>query len=194
MFTTVHLRPALLAALTVSIAAGCTHSRGAGAKPAAAPVAQEALRTSIESVDRGASSVTVRDADGRPLTLVASDPALVTPLHPRDPVRLIYQQTLSLELEDEQPVGNAESVREASHLAPVAALDPHTPAFWHRVNTVVEILAVAPAGSAATFRSPEGNVRRVEVGDLRERERVAKLRPGDEVAVAFTDKLVLERD
>jgi hypothetical protein len=66
--------------------------------------------------------------------------------------------------------------------------------FRRRVDTVVEILAVAPEGQAATFRIPEGNVREVEIDDIRNREQVKRLRPGDAVAVVYTEKLLLERD
>lgn len=154
---------------------------------------KESLNTSVESVDVAGRTVTLRDSNGRPFTIVTGDSSAIERLHPNDPVRLVYQEAVSFQLQDESANKNAAPPLTVQRFETKRLPDHDGVEFARRVDTVVEIVSVAPEGSAATFRIiPEGNVRAVEIEDLLNREKVKRLRPGDAVAVVYTEKLLLE--
>jgi hypothetical protein len=151
---------------------------------------KEQLSTSVESVDVAGRSVTLLDADGRPFTIVTGDSATLQRLHPNDPVRLTYQEAVSFQLHDPDAKDTPAPIVQRFETQPLPR--GQGTEFRRRVDTIVEIVSVSPEGSEATFRIPEGNVRAVEIEDVRNREKVKRLRPGDAVAVVYTEKLLLQ--
>jgi hypothetical protein len=189
--------------LAMSIAAVTLPACARGAKTETARRAErtsgalstkESLRTSVEAVDQAGRSVTLRDDHGRPFTIVAGDGAALERLQPNDPVRLVYQEAVAFQLRDDEDGENTAQPATLQRFETRQLPKGEGVEFRRRVDTVVEILAVAPEGNAATFRIPEGNVRHVEIEDIENRNKVRQLRPGDAVAVVYTEKLLLERD
>jgi hypothetical protein len=176
---------------------GCArHARSENAKRAAETSGElstkESLSTSVDSVDLAGHTITLRDANGRPFTIVTGDSHALERMHPDDPVRLVYQEAVSFRLQDEQAGQNAAPPLTVQRFETKRLPDRDGVEFARRVDTMVEIVSVDPEGSAATFRIPEGNVRAVEIEDARNREKIKRLRPGDAVAVVYTEKLLLQ--
>ena len=190
---------ALCASLLLAAAAlpGCARdARSENAKRVAETsgelTTKETLSTSVESVDLPSRAVTLRDANGRPFTIVTGDAAALERLHPNDPVKLVYQEAISFQLQEEKADQSAPLPVTVQRYETKRPPEGEGVEFARRVDTVVEIVSIAPEGTAATFRIPEGNVRAVEIEDVRNREKVKRLRPGDAVAVVYTERLRLE--
>jgi hypothetical protein len=66
--------------------------------------------------------------------------------------------------------------------------------FARKVSATVEIVSVTKDGSHATFRVPDGALRTVYVDDKPSQAKIANMRPGDAVAVTYTEKLALALD
>jgi hypothetical protein len=184
----------LLAASGLSGCAGKARSESAqrAAETSGELSAKESLSTSVESVDVAGRSVTLRDANGRPFTIVTGDSGALERMQPDDAVRLVYQEAVSFQLQDEEVDQKTAPPLTVQRFETKRLPDREGVEFARRVDTVVEIVSVDPEGSTATFRIPEGNVRAVEIEDARNREKVKRLRPGDAVAVVYTEKLLLE--
>jgi hypothetical protein len=185
--------------LLVSGLPGCAHKAEAeharrAAETSGELTTKELLNTSVESVDVEARTLTLRDASGRPFTIITGDATALDDLRPSDPVRLVYQEAVSFRLQDAPSDQKAAPPATVQRFETKRLPDNDGVEFARRVDTVVEIVSISPHGSAATFRVPDGNLRAVAIDDLRNRAQVKRLRPGDAVAVVYTEKLLLERE
>ena len=178
----------------LSASAGCakSHEKAAAesAKKRAAQTSNElvykdSVSATVEQVDLENRTVTLREPEGDTFTVAVGDNVALERIEPEDKVNVAYQESLAFEL---QPP-NAEPRMGAS--ATTERL-PEGVQYGRKVTTTVEILAIAPQGTAATFRNPEGDVRTVEVDNPANREKVANLRPGDNVEVTYTEKLAVQ--
>jgi hypothetical protein len=198
MFEDRHIRRSVCAGLLLlgaGAAPGCARQSKAEhaqrvAETSGEVATKESLSTSVESVDVPSRSVTLLDADGRPFTIVTGDDATLQRLRPNDPVRLTYQEAVSFELQDPDVKNAPAPIVQRFETQPLP--NGQGTEFRRRVDTVVEIVSVSPEGKEATFRIPEGNVRAVAIEDVRNREKIKRLRPGDAVAVVYTERLLLQ--
>ncbi len=181
---------ALLASLGSACARGGKGSETAQrAKEANTQLSRaDTLRATIDSVDPENRAVTLRDAGGQPFTVLVGDEVDIDRLKPNDEVRVTYQESLDLALLD--PASRAAQDPGTSQQATRSEL-PDGVQFGRQVKTTVQIVAVAPHGTSATIRVPDGELRTVEVDDPSSRKKVSHLRPGDAVEVTYTEKLAL---
>ncbi|MFT3927118.1 MAG: hypothetical protein QM778_31520 [Myxococcales bacterium] len=148
-------------------------------------VYKDSVTATVESVDKDNRLVTLRDPEGEPFTVAVGEGVALERMEPDDKVNVAYQESLAFELQEPgaEPKMGAETTAEKL---------PEGVQYGRKVTTTVEILAVAPKGTAATFRNQEGDVRTVEVDNPANREKVSHLRPGDNVEVTYTEKLAVQ--
>ena len=192
--TTAAARPLLIASLILAGAACSKGEKGTEtaerAEETSGQISQtESLRATVQAVDQKNRTVTLRDEDGRPFEVEAGPGVELSRLTAGDTVLVVYQESIAFELQDpsekpEEPTSVEESRRRI----------PDGVQFGRQIKTTVEIVSVAPNGTEATFRGPEGAVRTVQVADARNQEKIANLRPGDSVEVTYTEKLNVEVD
>lgn len=152
----------------------------------------ESLRATVQAVDEANRTVTLRDEEGRPFEVEAGPGVELSRLRANDTVLVVYQESLAFSLQDpdsEQAENEPATVEESTRRR-----IPDGVQFGRQIKTTVEIVSVAPDGTEATIRVPEGAVRTVQVADARNQEKVAKMRPGDSVDVTYTEKLNVEVD
>lgn len=188
---------AVLAAMLLIAGAACAKGEKGSetakrAEEASGEMSQtESLRATVESVDEANRTVTLRDEQGRPFVVEAGSGVELSRLHRNDTVLVVYQESLAFELQDpkseaaKEPATTEQSMRRRI---------PDGVQFGREIRTTVEIVSVAPDGTEATFRVPEGAVRTVQVADASNQQKVANLRPGDAVEVTYTEKLNVEVD
>jgi hypothetical protein len=146
---------------------------------------QDSVSATVEAIDRDNRTVTLREPQGEVFTVAVGEGVPIERMEPQDKVNVAYQESLAFEL---QPPGENPKVGAST----TAEELPEGVQYGRKVTTTVEILAVAPRGAAATFRNQEGQVRTVEVDNPENREKVANLRPGDNVEVTYTEKLAVQ--
>lgn len=139
----------------------------------------------VENVDRETRTVTLREPDGEMMTVAVSDNVAMDRIEPNDKVNVAYQESLAFELKEPGTALGRTAEATSERL-------PQGVQFGRRVTSTVEILAVAPNGTTATFRNAEGQVRSVDVLNPENQEKVANLKPGDSVEVAYTERLAIE--
>jgi translation initiation factor IF-1 len=147
----------------------------------------DSVTATVESVDRENRTVTLREPEGDIYTVAVGEGVALDRVEPDDKVNVAYQEALGFQL---QPPGDKPRMDEEA----TAEKLPNGVQYGRKVTTTVEILAIAPKGEAATFRNQDGDVRTVEVDNPVNREKVANLRPGDNVEVTYTEKLAVQLD
>jgi hypothetical protein len=188
-----HVILAAVAALSMT-SAGCSkgQSKGAEESSRAAQTSGQAVRSEeasvkVAAVDRENRTVTLEEPSGELVTVNVGDDVRLENIEPDDTVKVKYEQALAFQLQDP----NAEPI-EGRQAALTAERLPQGVQYGHRVSGTVEILAVDPDGTVATFRNPEGEVRTIEVEDPVNQQKVSRLRPGDDVQVTYTEKLSVQ--
>jgi hypothetical protein len=193
-----HTKPAARVALGIllaSCAPGCAkheHTKNTNAERASETSGSmsqtESLLATVQEVDSERRVVTLSDAQGKRIALDIADSVDLTRIHPQDAVRITYQESVAFALATENETGDGPSVEESTRRIPEGVQ------FGRRIRTTVEIVSVTKDGSHATFRIPEGPLRTVYIDDTPSQEKIAKLRPGDAVAVTYTEKLAVAVD
>ncbi len=188
-----NLAASALALGLMSMGAACAKSGSKAASETAKRQAQtsnelvykDSVSATVEAVDRDNRTVTLREPEGEVFTVAVGEGVAIERMEPQDKVNVAYQESLAFELQapGAEPKMGAETTAERL---------PEGVQYGRKVTTTVEILAVAPQGVAATFRNQEGDVRTVEVDNPANREKVANLRPGDNVEVTYTEKLAVQ--
>ena len=184
-------------AMCLSLSVACTkHAESAKSASRAQETSgaitdTEAVKAIVQEVDRERRQVTVRDeAGGGSFVVAIGDSVDLSRIEPNDALRLVYQESLAFALTD----------KERAEIAPGPAVEqsaeriPDGVQFARKVSATVEIVSVTQDGSHATFRVPDGALRTVYVGDKPSQEKIANMRPGDAVAVTYTEKLALALD
>jgi hypothetical protein len=150
----------------------------------------ETLRATVQNVDSERRLVTLRDEGGTSFVVAIGDSVDIARIKPNDALRLAYQTSIAFALAD----------KERAELAPGPAVEqraeriPDGVQFARKVSATVEIVSVTKDGSHATFRVPDGALRTVYVDDKPSQTKIANMRPGDAVAVTYTEKLALALD
>lgn len=184
------------ACLAIAGAVGCAKSgKSSEIEKRAEETSGEATRTktvmsaTIETVDVEDRVVGLRDEQGRPFAVEVGPEVRIEQMRPGQQVTVTYQESVAFALED--PESNEAKNPQTVVQEDVSRGAPLGVEFARRVKTTVKIVEVASDGATATFRVPEGEIRTVQVENLDNRKKVANLRPGDAVAVHFTEKLAI---
>jgi hypothetical protein len=150
----------------------------------------EALKATVEAVDADKRVVMLRDEHGEPFTLDVGENVDLSKLRAKDSVRVVYQESVAFALANEQET----AVPESALVEQSTQRIPEGVQFGRKVSATVEVVSVTEDGSHATFRVPDGAMRTVYVDDPPSQQKIANLRPGDAVAVTYTEKLAVALD
>lgn len=149
----------------------------------------DTLQATIDSIDPETRTVSLHDQEGHAFTVLVGEEVDLERLHPKETVNVTYQESVAFELVDpksadatQEPATVQESTRRRV---------PDGVQFGRQIKTRVDIVSIAPRGTSATFRVPEGDLRTVEIGDAATQHKVSNLRPGDSVEVTYTEKLAV---
>ncbi|MET0343211.1 MAG: hypothetical protein ABW252_19540 [Polyangiales bacterium] len=183
--------------LTLGAGAGCAR-RGKSEDTTAARVEKtrgemresDRIRATVERVDASARMVQLKDEQGHRFAVEAGEAALAR-VKPGDSIDVRYQESVAFALKepDAKPQASDTKVRESTEQTGDGEVQ-----FGRQISTTVQILTVAPNGTAVEFRVPDGPVRTVAIDDADSQRKVANLRPGDAVQVTYTEKLALAVD
>jgi hypothetical protein len=172
-----------LAGLLLSL--GCTHQE---TPPAAPQSAQRELmldtRAVVEKVDQNTREVRLRTMDGKELTVLAGPEVRnLAQVSAGDTVRLSYYERVVARMAEPGAGGPA-----TTSVVTSRAPEGGTPAGLYGATTdmVVEFLAYDPATGVVTVKTPDDVTQQVVVNPAM-REFAAARRPGDRVAVQFTN-------
>lgn len=186
-----------LALAGTSACAKQTQSQPTTAKRAEATSGQitetETAQATVQAVDAQRRVVTMRDESGQPYQVYVGDKVDLSQIHENDKLRLAYQESIAFALTDKEEKEKAD-LEGAPEVEESTQRIPEGVQFGRKVSTTVEIVSVTKDGSHATFRVPDGAVRTVYVDDQPSQRKIANMRPGDAVAVTYTEKLAVAVD
>jgi hypothetical protein len=147
----------------------------------------EVLKAKVEKVDPDHRVIAMKDQSGRPFVIDVGENVPLQTIKPQDWVSVKYQEAVSFALKEpgrsDQP-----AIEQSTRRIPDGVQ------FARKIDTTVEIVSVTDDGSHATFRVPDGMVRTVYVDDPPNQRKISRLKPGDEVAVTYTEKLAVALD
>jgi ribosome-associated protein YbcJ (S4-like RNA binding protein) len=147
----------------------------------------EVLKAKVENVDAAHRVIAMKDHSGRPFVIDVGQNVPLETIQPQDWVSVKYQESVAFALKE--PGGPDQPAVEQS-----TRRIPDGVQFARTIDATVEIVAVTDDGSHATFRVPDGMVRTVFVDDPPNQRKISRLKPGDEVAVTYTEKLAVVLD
>ena len=169
------------------VCAACAHQEPPPAAPQSAQ--REMLldtRAVVEKVDQNTREVRLRTTDGRELTVVAGPEVRnLAQVSAGDTVRLTYYEGVVARMAEPGAGGPA-----TTSVVTARAPQGGKPAGVYGATTdmVVEFLAYDPTTGVATFKTPDGMTQSITVSPAM-REFAAARRPGDRVAVQFTNAI-----
>src|SRR4051812_21332029 len=132
----------------------------------------EAMTATVERVDKENQTVILRDDQGLRFAMDVDQSALER-LKPQDTIQVVYQEVLAFALED--PAKQSEP--DKTQIEESAQRDGDDGVqVGRRVRTTVQIVSVAPKGTAVEFRVPEGAVRKIAIDQEQNRREVQSLR------------------
>lgn len=174
-------------------AGGCTKNR-----PATTPsrveetrgeiTQSEVLSAAVVDVDAANRVISMKDQNGRPFLINVGDNVAIERIRPHDWVNVRYEESVAFSLQEPGTAAADPVVEESTKRVPDGVQ------FGRTVSTTVEIVSVTADGSHATFRVPEGMVRTVYINDPPNQKKISRLKPGDAVAVTYTELLSVARD
>lgn len=178
---------ALCSVLCLSACANKSQSESsrAGAATSGEISQVEVLKAKVEDVDAAQRVIALRDESGRPFVIDVGENVPLDRIRPHDWLSVKYQESVEF------------SLKEPGEAAPVPAVEqstrrvPDGVQFGRKIDALVEIVSVTADGSHATFKVPDGMTRTVYIDDQPNQRKIARLRPGDEVAVTYTEKLAV---
>lgn len=168
----------------VLLGMGCAGHQGttASLKSSSADVVRnEATIAVVTDIDRDKRVVTMKEADGKLTTVAVGDDVVLGRMDTGDKVRVDCEESLGLQL-----LEPGHSIDEEAYTNETL---PKGVTFGRRVAATAEILAVASEGKSATFRCPDGAVHKMGVETKASRSKIARLHPGDDVQVFWTENL-----
>lgn len=181
--------PRLTAAIGLMALCLATACAGVAQRPAEQATLVTSTAT-VEAVDASTRSLRLRDAtDGAVFTVTAGPEVRnFAQIEPGDQVEIDFFESTVLEIADPADSGEPLTV-----VAGGRAPEGDRPGAAAVVSTsvVVEVISYDADTGFATFRLPDGTVRRTTIGpDLR--AFAAARRPGDRVLVTITDAVAVE--
>jgi hypothetical protein len=169
---------------------------GACQRPAPPPPTDVAhtkqLVATVETVDISTRQVLLRTPDGAHTTVVAGPEVRNLPqLRAGDRVTVTYQEAIAVQMA--QP-GSAPP--DVAALVAQRAAPGQLPggAVGGVVAARVTVVSAAPDGTSVTFTGPRGVLHTAAVRDPNMQSFVQRLRPGDQVDVAYANELALRVD
>ena len=166
---------------------------GACQRPAPPPPTDVAhtkqLVATVELVDMSTRQVLLRTSDGARATVVAGPEVRNLPqLRAGDRVTVTYQEAIAVQMA--QP-GSAPP--DVAALVAQRAAPGQLPggAVGGVVAARVTVVSVAPDGTSVTFTGPSGVFHTAEVWDPQMQSFVQRLKPGDQVDVAYANELAV---
>lgn len=145
----------------------------------------EVLKAKVENVDAAQRVIAMRDESGRPFVIDVGENVPLERIHPQDWLSVKYQESVSFALKEPGEAEPVPAVEQSTRRVPDGVQ------FGRKIDALVEIVSVTPDGSHATFKVPDGATRTVFIDDQPNQRKIARLRPGDEVAVTYTEKLAV---
>ena len=178
---------AAVGALLLSVLGAC---QSPAPPPAPASVAHtKQLVATVESVDISTHQVLLRTPDGAHATVVAGPEVRnLAQLRAGDRVTVTYQEAIAVQMA--QP-GSAPL--DAGALVAQRAALGQLPggAVGGVVSARVSVVSVAPNGTSVTFTGPRGVLHTADVQDPKMQSFVQRLKPGDQVDVAYANELAV---
>lgn len=172
----------------VLVGMGCAgNQRGTKATlraPGAEAVKGHTTIATVTHIDRENQLVTMKEADGDLSTVAVGDHIILGRMEIGDEVRIDYQESLGFKLLE--PGQSIDEVKFTNETLPAGVT------FGRKVATTVEILKVVDDGESTTFRSEDGSVHKLKADSKAKRTKLAQLRPGDDVAASYTEKLSIK--
>jgi hypothetical protein len=181
---------ASVALCSVLCVGACAHkSQSQSARGGAATSGElsqvEVLKAKVEDVDASQRVIAMRDESGRPFVIDVGNNVPIERIHPHDWLNVKYQESVAFALKEPGQSAPEPAVEQSTRRVPDGVQ------FGRKIDALVEIVSVTPDGSHATFKVPDGMTRTVYIDDEPNQRKIARLRPGDEVAVTYTEKLAV---
>jgi ribosome-associated protein YbcJ (S4-like RNA binding protein) len=148
----------------------------------------EVLKAKVEEVDSAQRVIALRDESGRPFVIDVGENVPIERIRPHDWLSVKYQESVSFALKEPGEADPVPAVEQSTRRVPDGVQ------FGRKIDALVEIVSVTADGSHATFKVPDGMTRTVFIDDEPNQRKIARLRPGDEVAVTYTEKLAVALD
>lgn len=145
----------------------------------------EVLNAKVDDVDPKQRTIAMKDESGRPFLIDVGDNVSLDRIHRDDTVQIKYQESVQFALKEPDDPARASAIEQSTRRVPDGVQ------FGRKIDATVEIVSVAPDGSEATFKVPEGMTRTVFIDDAPNQRKISRLKPGDAVAVTYTEKLAL---
>jgi ribosome-associated protein YbcJ (S4-like RNA binding protein) len=145
----------------------------------------EVLKAKVEDVDAAQRVIAMRDESGRPFVIDVGENVPLERIRPHDWLSVKYQESVEFSLKEPGEADPVPSVEQSTRRVPDGVQ------FGRKIDALVEIVSVTADGSHATFKVPDGMTRTVFIDDEPNQRKIARLRPGDEVAVTYTEKLAV---
>jgi hypothetical protein len=147
------------------------------------------LVATVESVDLSTRQVVLRTPDGAHATVVAGPEVRNLPqLRAGDRVTITYQEAIAVQMAEPGSAPPDGAALVAQRAAPgqlpggaVAGV----------VAARVTVVSVAPDGTSVTFTGPSGVLHTADVQDPKMQSFVLRLKPGDQVDVAYANELAV---
>jgi hypothetical protein len=158
-------------------------------KPAVGEARQMKMRGTISAIDKEKSTVTLKGAKGRTITLDVQDKTKLDVLKVGDPVVGTYIEAIAIE------------VKKAGSAVPGAAVEERragskpgeNPAgvMARQVTVTATVTAVNKQAPSVTIKGPGGNVETVKVRDAKN---ITNVHPGDHVEITYMQALAVALD
>jgi hypothetical protein len=177
------LTVACFTCLGLGCAANTQGVSGALASDARAPRAGRTSTARLTGIDRELQLVMLEELDGDQSIVAVASPIVLGRMEVGDTVRIESKGLFGFEL-----LGPGESIEDGLFSDDL----PAGVTFGRKVTTTVEILDVFDQGGRGIVRAKDGSVRELTVESKAERSLLARLRPGDEVTAACTEKLAIK--
>lgn len=145
----------------------------------------EVLNAKVDEVDLKQRTIAMKDESGRPFVVDVGDNVSLDRIHRDDTVQVKYQESVAFALKEPGEESSGAAVEQSTRRIPDGVQ------FARQIDATVEIVSVTPDGSEATFKVPEGVTRKVFIDDAANQRKISHLKPGDAVAVTYTEKLAL---
>jgi hypothetical protein len=170
-----------LAAAALLLAAGV-----AAAQPATVTKTMEGVAT-VEAIDTQTREVVLSNGDEIVTLKVGPEVHNLAQVHPGDKVRVSYGEQLAAQMAKpgSPPVTAAEFAGRTKPGAKPGALAGRT------MTARVKIVSVDKTANTVTFTGPAGHTQEVAVRDPGMQAFIAKLNPGDEVDVTYTEAIAI---
>jgi len=170
----------------IPLAAVLVLAATAAAQPATVTKTVEGVAT-VESVDQQTREVVLSNGDEMMTLKAGPDVRNLAQVHPGDKVRVSYGEQLAAQIAKpgSPPVTAAEFAGRTKQGAKPGALAGRT------ITARVKIVSVDKATNTVTFTGPAGKTQKVAVQDPGMQAFVAKLNPGDEVDVTYTEAIAI---